>query len=451
MRNSTYLKRLERDLPVWVEKGWVQPGAEQDLLSHVAAQQGGGERHIIALAIMGVLLLGAGVITFFAANWSGMSKLSKLLVLFGSMSAAYIAAAITVSRAKLPRVGESLWLLGVLLFGANIMLIAQTYNIDSHYPDGVLTWALGGLLVAYAAPAQAAMAAAIALAVLWSGMESLEFDQLHWGFLVFWLACLPAVYRKSWHTAAQLAMAGLLLWSLFFFTNLGRIYGHSAYLVQLYFLVYLMLFVGGMVLTISERTRELASIVKHYAAVAATLAFFALTFPELHRRSVPWRGIAATPMPDASWAALTLSAAVLLVALVLWYRRLNPSAEASPYLKWGRMLLAVIAVLFVANLILQGEYGGLLALLFNVAFFGALVWLLFHSLHHADKTMLNLTFLMFAVWLLTRYFDTFWTLLNRSFFFMAGGVLLLAGGYVLERQRRKLGQMMAAREGGKLA
>lgn len=449
MRNSTYLKRLTRDLPVWVEKGWVRPGAEQDILNHVAAQQGGSERHIIALALMGVILLGAGVITFFAAHWSGMSKLTKLLVLFGSMSAAYIAAAITVTRARLPRVGESLWLLGVLLFGANIMLIAQIYNIDSHYPDGVLMWALGGLLVAYTAPAQAALAAAIALAVLWSGMESMEFDQLHWGFLLFWLACLPAIYRKSWHTAAQLAMAGLLVWSLFFFANLARIYDHSAYLVQLYFLAYLTLFVGGMVLATSARTLELASIVKHYAAVAATLAFFALTFPDLQRKPMVWRGVAAAPLPDAAWAALTLAAAALLAALALWHRRLNPVAETAPHLKWGRLLLVVIAVLFATNLVLQGEYGGLLALLFNLAFFGALVWLLFHAVHHADKPLLNLAFLMFALWLLSRYFDTFWTLLNRSFFFMAGGVLLLAGGYVLERQRRKLRQMMAAPQEGK--
>jgi len=40
-------------------------------------------------------------------------------------------------------------LLGVILFGSNIMLIAQIYHIDSHFPNGVLMWSLGALLAAW--------------------------------------------------------------------------------------------------------------------------------------------------------------------------------------------------------------------------------------------------------------------------------------------------------------
>lgn len=446
MRDSTFLKRLSQELPVWVEKGWVHPGAEREILNQVAAQQEGGDRHVIALSLMGVVLLGAGVITFFAAHWSGMSKLAKLLLLFGGMSAAYIAAAITAARGKLPRISESLWLLGVLLFGANIMLIAQIYNIDSHYPDGVLMWALGGLLVAYAAPAQAAMAAAIALAVLWSGMESTDFDRMHWGFLLFWAICLPAIYRKAWLGALRLAMIGLLLWSAFYFASLTRNYGHALYLMQIYFLAYLALFVGGMLLATQQRTQVLAPTVKYYASVAAALAFFALTFPGLQGSSPVWARIPSHLLSDSTWLGITLAAASLLAGLAIWHQRANPVAETAAHLKWGRLLLAVIGALLTANLFLHGGNSGMMALLFNLAFFGALVWLVFHAVHFGDKSLLNLTFLLFAIWLLSRYFDTFWTLFDRSFFFMAGGALLLAGGYVLEKQRRKLNQMIAAHQ-----
>jgi uncharacterized membrane protein len=50
----------------------------------------------------------------------------------------------------------------------------------------------------------------------------------------------------------------------------------------------------------------------------------------------------------------------------------------------------------------------------------------------------NRAFTGFALWVLARYFDTFWTLFDRALFFMAGGLLLLAGGGWLERRRRTL-------------
>jgi uncharacterized membrane protein len=70
-------------------------------------------------------------------------------------------------------------------------------------------------------------------------------------------------------------------------------------------------------------------------------------------------------------------------------------------------------------------------------------------MHGNDRVLVNMAFLFFGLGLLSRYFDTFWTLLDRSYFFMAGGLLLIGGGYLLEKQRRKLtGRIRAARSQG---
>jgi uncharacterized membrane protein len=454
MRDQKYIRRLTRDLPQWVERGWVQPGAEQNILAYAESQHTGNERMVIALTLMGVLLLGSGIITFFAAHWAGMSKLVKLLVLFGGMSSTYIAAGITTARGNLPRLSQGLWLLGVILFGANIMLIAQIYNIDSHYPNGVLLWALGGLLVAYVIPVQATLNAAICLALLWTGMESMDFNRnFHWPFLLFWLACLPLIYRHSWLRALHLALLALLLWSSFSYSNILWDYqgsvqqGAPLYLMQIYFLGYLALFVGGLLLEQREDTRKLAPITQHYAVFAALCAFFALTFPEI-QRSYTWLHGAEGRMPaNAVWLGVTLLAAAVLAALVRKQQLARPAAPVPTYLKWGRALLAALLALMLVNLFLPGSAGGQMALAFNLLFFAALVWLLFHALHSGDRTLLNFSFLFFAAWLLSRYFDTFWTLLDRSMFFIAGGLVLMAGGYFLEGQRRKFNQrIVQARE-----
>jgi uncharacterized membrane protein len=46
--------------------------------------------------------------------------------------------------------------------------------------------------------------------------------------------------------------------------------------------------------------------------------------------------------------------------------------------------------------------------------------------------------LFFAFDVIARYFDLFWKLLPRSLFFILGGLLLLFGGVLLERKRRKI-------------
>jgi hypothetical protein len=75
---------------------------------------------------------------------------------------------------------------------------------------------------------------------------------------------------------------------------------------------------------------------------------------------------------------------------------------------------------------------------FNLLHLGVLVWLVYAGYSRADWFQVNIAFLFFGIGFLTLYFDTFWGLLQRSYFFMSAGILLLGGGFLLERNRRKL-------------
>jgi uncharacterized membrane protein len=136
------------------------------------------------------------------------------------------------------------------------------------------------------------------------------------------------------------------------------------------------------------------------------------------------------------------------VLLALWHRRRTLGAERPKYLVWGQGLIGVIVALLLVNLFLTGKQGGLVAVFFNLLYFGGLVWLIYAGMHQEDHFLVNIAFVFFGITLLTRYFDTFWTLLNRSYFFMVGGLLLLVGGYVIERQRRRITALIAARGTG---
>ena len=193
MRDAGFIKRLEKALPEWAKSGFLSAEGAKDILAFEKERAGGGIRYLtVALAILGVLLLGSGIISFFAANWQWLPKLAKLALLFGGMWVAYAIAGYMLGRGAHPLVGQAVLLLGVLLFGANIWLIAQIYHISSHYPNGVLMWALGALLASYLLRSHPALCAAALLAILWTGMEGFGFDRpVHWPYLLFWLACLP--------------------------------------------------------------------------------------------------------------------------------------------------------------------------------------------------------------------------------------------------------------------
>jgi uncharacterized membrane protein len=449
VRERAFLKRLQAELPGWVARGWLSPENSRAILDEVAARAASPAGFLAsALGVLGAVLLGAGVITFFAANWGLIPKAAKLALLFGALWAAHAAAGWMLARDRASRIGQALLLLGVMLFGANIMLIAQIYHIDAHYPDGVLTWALGALLAGWLLHSQPAMTAALALAALWTAMEGFDFERtLHWPYLLFLLAALPAVVLRRWPAALQVALAGLLLWSAQALTSVHR-WGAFALpsLVQLYFLLYLALFLGALLLERREALAWTAPPLRRYAGFAALGALFLLTFPQMAEGG-GWRRAVAGEAAPAAWAALTVGAMALAAGLAARASRRAAEEAAGRRMRWGWAILAAVSALMLLNLFAPGLRGAV-AILYNLVFFAGLVWVIAVASERGDRDTVNMAFAFFAVGLVVRYLDTFWTLMGRSYFFMGGGLLLLAGGYLLERQRRRITRGMAGRGSG---
>ncbi len=444
MNNSRYLKRLKKDMPEWQKAGWLSENNAKAILDHIASQESSSNLFAYTLAILGVLLLGSGVITYFAANWSEMSKLSKLAVLFGSLYAAYGMGGYLLETNHSPKIGQALILLGVILFGANIMLIAQIYHIEEHYPNGVLFWSLGGLVTAYLLRSQPALIAAMLLGLLWTGMESFVFDEMHYPFLIMWLSFLPAIYLWHWRGAQHVGMITLLFWTVFTWFSIDYSGGRAGYLylVQLYFVIYLAMFIAGMLMHTSKQLNGFAGPVQNYSVIGALFSLYVLTFPDLQSGLRSFYDESFRLQAGSAWIVSTLIALAVLTVLALWHRQRAYTKEQPRYLLYAQILIGATIALIFTNLFVTGVHGSWIALAFNLLFFGGMVWLVFAGMYMSNRFLINVAFVFFALGLLTRYFDTFWTLLNRSFFFMAGGLILIVGGYLLEQQRRRISTLV---------
>lgn len=91
---------------------------------------------ITALSTLAAILIGVGVILFFASNWEKMPDIIKvILLLITTFSIYYAGFVMRFEKKTYPTAGHALLFLGSVFVGATILLIAQIFNInaDSHW------------------------------------------------------------------------------------------------------------------------------------------------------------------------------------------------------------------------------------------------------------------------------------------------------------------------------
>lgn len=427
MNDRGFGKRLAQELPRWQKEGWVSAEGRQAILADVAARQ---PKVVWAssLALIGALLLGIGVITWFAAHWNEMNKLMKLALIFLALSASHVAYGLCQTRSALPKLAQGMALLSVLFFGAAIMLIGQIYHIDSHFPDGIALWAAGGLLTAWLLGSQPALVASITLAALWTWTEQFDYRVMNWPLLGYLLPTAALIFCREWKIAARGWGVLFILWMIGWHAQpwVGGVWESHAH-IRLFALQ--VLGIAGCWALAQASEHPFARAVRADFLFAALIGAFVFTFPDFALRHTK-------PAGDiVPWLAALASAAAIYAAGII--RLVRASDLTAERLRIGIALAFGFALLLAVEVIMPRS-SGLPALLWNAIFLGVLYWIGDLGIRHGDRAMVNRAFTGFSIWVLARYFDTFWSLFDRALFFMAGGALLLVGGGWLERRRRML-------------
>ena len=411
--SGRYQKRLAHDLARWQQQGWIDEQARQHIL-----QEAAGSRHVhlsATFALLGALLLGMGALTFIAANWQQLDGLTRLLIGLAGLYANIGLLFALDRRQQSHWLFHGLVLLLVILFGANIMLIAQTFHINAHWPNGILLWSLGAVVISLLLNSQLAMAAALLLGMLWSGTEALEFERFLWAYPGF-LALLGGwiVYR---HWPLALRFWGLaLIWWLGI-EVLGR-YDPGPEALQLLWLIGFILLFAGLLLGRVRRFAWTAPTFVDYGALAVLGMGWLLSFPEL----LNWGHTEAE-----SWLPMRLLAALIVLSLGFLLTR------TSSLLRWSAWLPILAALVLITPEWFASPW---VPVLFNLFYFAGLLSLIWQAAMAHDGRMQRIALGFFLLGLLGRYFDTFWGLLDRSLFFAGGGLLLIAGGWWFARKRR---------------
>lgn len=164
---------LAREVASWVGDGIISPEQASAICSRYGldyqnlSRRSYGYRVLVSL---GYLFIGLALLTLIGANWD---EIPRALRMSGLVALTLATNLLGLYRFRGGHKSAVAWFfLGSLFYGASIMLIAQIYHIDEHYPDGIFWWAIGTLPVAVLTESTLIMILTTCLGFTWFFVES---------------------------------------------------------------------------------------------------------------------------------------------------------------------------------------------------------------------------------------------------------------------------------------
>lgn len=404
--DRAFASRLREEVETWRQDGTITGEQAQAIMARYPEDSAGYEAArrrqglVVGFSILGAALVGLGIITFFAANWNEISRGVKLGALVAGVAVSYGAGYLLWQRLGYTAVGIALVLLGCIVFGAGVHLIGQIYHVPVDHPDLTAFWFLGVLPLAYVTRSRPVTVLAVLLFLAAVGFRLAHWDEF--------LGRVEFISVVALYTGLGIAVYAI-----------GRV---------------------------KQQFTEWDGMGGAFRAVGLVVAFgalYLLTFADLHRDgSGPLEGAALR-----YWSLAYVAAAVAVVSLawVVWRQGRDLRSSLADI---GE-LAAVLALLAACHLVVRvpANDEAVYAIVFNALFALSVLGLLVAGYMQGNEARVNLALGLIALLIITRYFEFSTTLFDLSLVFVGAGIILLAGGFLLERGRRRLLAAMRAGEG----
>jgi uncharacterized membrane protein len=398
-------KFLETESPAWVAEGIITAAQRERLLARYPPE---AVQAVGLLPLLGSILVGLSALSVVAANWQSLPTTVRLGLLLGSLLAAYAGGEYFLRRGN-RRLGHGLVGLGLVLFGVSIILTSQLYQLVGYDVSGLLAWVVVGVLLSYVYNSQplALLPIVIGAAVQTYCTQALGL----FSYATMGLVALGGGYR--WWRRPDTLVASVLAVGLLWQAALWVALSHSK--ITWFFIPAMLVYAAAD----WHRNRPAARALQGPPLVAAYL--FALGLA-LFGETDQYAGLLRPPV------LAYLGALAALVALSVAGKRQQGRLASLP--DW--------------LLLLPGFYlpGGLpLAIATLVVLYAHAGSVLARAHRSGEAEQLTLGTVLFVVATMVAYFKLTWAFLDKSLFFLIGGVLLLSLSWYL---RRRNAQRLAA-------
>ena len=375
------------------------------------------------------------MILFIASNWQTIPKPVRLGIIFGTIfTVNHFGYYLKYTKGNYPKTGSAILLLGSLLFGSGIWLVAQTYHITSRYHSGILFWSLGIVPISWLLSLETILVLSSVLLAFWTVWKSIDFSIPNYFYLILMLSIiLPLCYKQKAKVALFISLIGVLLW--FGFGPCLSYFKESILLMVPCFIgIGVFLYSVGSFHSLFEKITGYQSIYKFLGVFILYVFIYILSFKEASQEMTR---LIVKPLPSSFWYILGIPSLLSIGAILSIFRL---SREKSQY--FSRLLnyeiaiiifflLFPILILILPNITFYAIFSNLILLVLTIG-------VIFLGYHNEKAFFVNLGFIFFGIHFLTRYVDLGYKYLPRSLFFIITVIILILIATFMEKQRRKL-------------
>lgn len=340
-------------------------------------------QRIVAL-ILGAILLTCGVVLFVSAHWDQLSPSARFTLVLAMISIFHLGGAI--SRESFRGFSTALHAVGTVSTGAAIALVGQIFNIQEHWPAAILLWAITALAG-------------------WALLHDEAQQTLTLLLFPAWLIC-ELSYSGEGYIGGDVYLGRMLIvWATLFLTIF---LGSSRKAVP--GILFAAAAIGGLIGT-DLMFWSWHSWVGHSA------------FLPLSARVWDWGVIAAIPLFIALFrrreSLVPVAAAILFGLILPWCHSLRWTQSGAP---------------------IDSDSPNLAGFALAAAFAIFLSW---WGVRNGSRALVNLGIVAFAIDVIFFYFSDLFDKMGRSLGLIGLGILFLAGGWALEKTRRRVLAHMA--------
>ncbi len=431
MRLIRLLKNdLARESAEWVDEGIISTAQAEQISRrygvdyHQIQNRSLGYTVLVGLAY---LFIGLAVITLIGHNWD---EIPRALRMGGLIAITLAVQGLALRRYMAGNEGGAiaLFLLGNMLYGSSIILIAQIYHLGEHMPDGIYWWALGSLPFALLLKNPWLMLQSLLLAMIWFMVESsMGFYPL--SSPLFILAALYVLLRgRQSLLLFLLTVVSIISWVEYSMAEVWREQGYydftSEHLVlgaALFILAY----------SVSQWLAQQSShAARDYGALLSVWCLrFALVFMLVMSFDWGWQELITAPWDHLGQLLLLLLPLLGGALLVAYHSGKLPTAAS---------LIGYLLLMLFTVMVLESKGDAVIPqVLDNIALIGVGGWLILRGIHQGISHYFFLGVATILLTALLRYIDLIGDYIGAAALFMLFAFLLLGAARYWKHQHNR--------------
>lgn len=461
MNKRTYLLQ---EIEGWKKTGLISPAQaaalelqySKDTTGEILSRTPG-----MIFGSFGAIAFGLGIILLVAFNWAELSKETKIFFTLSPILIFHGLGLLARMFKFSDYIVEILHLLGSMMLGAAIILMAQIYNISDHFPNGIFAWAAGTFLLFIILQSRAqGILSIILFCIYWTSECTIYRPPLEVNVVLLAgqaIVLCTFMLWAYWKRSLAIMVPAIILFftslcaCFFIWTESGTC--HEMTLSRMIIAACIPLFFYGCwyFMRNEESRMNMAKLFKFVGHITFFPGLIAITFSETIYE-IHGIGMLYYVVHPYLWSEIMIGALLVLggIALpviygIVIFRRKNCplSVKINNWIPILTILLYIGVLIADMNNYLTVDIRStsplytLGAILFSII----LLYLLLTHIWNAckERQILSLALFTFALgtWLLIRFFTWFDDLVVRGIAFLCVGVFLILIGIVYSKMNPK--------------